>query len=787
MENNEIEMKARGVAKVYKDITTKAQNLKEVSSTQIGQQMLFDEALRIEPIVRDWMENKCSNKYKPQLLEFFKEEDKLLSKITQTLLFLSGSIYYGELNTGRSAKSRHKDVNNLCKKITPELGFENTFRFLEVVVESSQYFDLKSEMEFKDGNFKTKMTYVCTISDTIIEKLAEKAVAAFYPMPMTEKPLDWIINADNEAIGGYDKNAEALGGYATYQFKLIRQDARLVNYSNISKDVIDSINYIQATAWIVNKPLLDTIHQDLKEPKREDFVKSTYPENDDCKYDIDLKDPDILEELGKDLVEELLITRKQYHDQVALYKAEATDYESELGKYRAVKLALAICDRYRDEEEVYFPHSFDFRGRVYPLPIGLSPQGSDAVKSLLLYKNTKPLDTDGLKWSWAYLASLYGEDKLDFEDRILKGKELLNADYKEADEPYQFLSHQLEMQKYSIDESYIPNVRIHLDACNSGSQFTSAITGDLSGCEATNVIPSYNDKGNQVRKDAYLLVAEKALELCQKEINKAGDKKTKQMFEFFKRLLLKSGRKICKVPVMVSNYGGTMGGRTEILWNMFRELKVERKWITKKVAAQFSKLIGNSITGTLKGGKAFETYIHKMNNLVAKNDQPITWTTSDGFEVVHVKNKELRPKQVEILLPGARRLTSIIKRSFSDSVSIPKMKSAISPNYIHSLDAELLRRVALRMKEEGIEDSDWIHDSFGCHPNDVELMLDITKEEFGDLIMRDPLLVLDNELRDQMVLDDKTLDKLAETKIPRLEEFETKDIEKVWKSDWFFS
>ena len=291
----------------------------------------------------------------------------------------------------------------------------------------------------------------------------------------------------------------------------------------------------------------------------------------------------------------------------------------------------------------------------------------------------------------------------------------------------------------------------------------------------------------QVRKDAYLLVAERALELCKKKISKAGDKKTKQMFEFFYGLLTTDGRKICKVPVMVSNYGGTMGGRTEILWNMFRELKVDRKWITKKVAAQFSKLIGDSITGTLKGGKAFETYIHSMNNLVAANDKHVEWTTSDGFRIVHVKNKELTPQQVKFILPGARKLTTIIKRRFGDSVSIPKMKLAISPNYIHSLDAELLRRVALRMKKEGIDNSDWIHDSFGCHPNYVELMLDITKEEFGDLVMRDPLKVLDKELRSQMVMNDKTLDKLSECDIPRLNEFEMKDIEKVWTSDWFFS
>ena len=778
MENSEIKMKAKGEAKVYKDILTKGGVSKKIHSTQIGQNILFDEAIRILPKVWDWVNNTSARMYRNKLKEYFKTEDFLLEKITQTLLFLSGQVYYGENQSkGLVSKSRHRNVAGLCKKVTPELEFENTFRFLEIVVEASQYYTTTKEKGNKSDSYNIKMNYTSTLSECILEKLASRAQMSFYPMPMVEQPLDWEIG----------KEGDVLGGYKTHKFKLIRQDQKLVDYSKISQDVLDSINYIQSTPWIVNKTLLDTIQNDLVEPKKEDFVNLEYPDNFECRYDIDLKDEEIVEGLDPKLVEELLVIRKQYQDQVALYKAETSDYESELGKYRAIKLALSIGVEYKDEEVIYFPHSFDFRGRVYPLPIGLSPQGSDAVKSLLLYKNTKKLDEDGLKWSWAYLSSLYGEDKLDFEDRINKGKELLFADYKEADEPYQFLSHQLEMQKYSIDNTYVPNVRIHLDACNSGSQFTSAITGDLSGCEATNVIPSYNDEGSQVRKDAYLLVSERALELCIKKISKAGDKKTKQMFEFFKRLLEEKGRKICKVPVMVSNYGGTTGGRTEILWNMFRELKVERKWITKKVAAQFSKLIGDAITGTLKGGKSFETYIHKMNNIVAKNNLPIVWTTSDGFRVVHVKNKELKPKQVTCMLPGSRKPTVIIKRQFGEKISMPKMKSAISPNYIHSLDAELLRRVALRMKQEGIVDSDWIHDSFGCHPNDVDLMLDITKEEFGDLVLRDPLSVLDEELRSQIVMDDKTISELDDVVTPRLKEFDPMDIEKVWESNWFFS
>ena len=93
MENNEIEMKAKGVTKVYKDIVTKAGNNKNVSSTQIGQQMLFDEALKLTPTIREWIEKKAGTKNKKAFRDYFKDDEFLLTKITQTLLFLSGSIY----------------------------------------------------------------------------------------------------------------------------------------------------------------------------------------------------------------------------------------------------------------------------------------------------------------------------------------------------------------------------------------------------------------------------------------------------------------------------------------------------------------------------------------------------------------------------------------------------------------------------------------------------------------------------------------------------------------------
>lgn len=776
MIDNELQMKLKGEQKVYKDIVTKAGNSKQVSSTQIGQQLILDEALRILPDVWDWINNGSAKVYRGELTEYFVDEQFTLQKITETLLLLSGTIYYGEGYTKIGvSKNRHKKITTIQNIVMPELDWNQVWRFLEVVIELSEYFETQRVNDFSDSSYKIKLTYACNISDTIVEKLAQKANSSFYPMPITTPPIPWSV----------DDSGEIVGGYSGVQYQLVRANQKHINYNKFSPAIFDSINYIQSTPWIVNKTLLETLKIDLKKPNREDYIKMEYPDSSECRWELGTKLEEI--DLPQEELEELRIIRNQHRDQKELYKAEQSDYESELGKYRAVRLALTIAERYKDEEVIYFPHSYDFRGRVYPLSIGLTPQGSDAVKSLLLYKNVTKLDEEGVEWIWAYLASLYGEDKLEFKQRIQRGKELLNADYKDADEPYQFLSHQLEIQKWILDDSYIPNVRIHLDACNSGSQFTSGITRDLAGCIATNVIPSYNEDGTPDRQDAYLLVSEKALELTTIKVNNAKDPKTKQMFEFFRDLLLDNGRKICKVPVMVSNYGGTTGGRTDILWNMFRELKVDRKWITRKVASEFSKIIGESITGTLSGGKEFEKYIHNMNNIIAKSNKPICWTTSDGFQVVHVKNKELKPKQVTCMLPGARRSTTITKKTFSQDVSVAKMRSAISPNYIHSLDAELLRRVALRMKAEGINDSDWIHDSFGCHPNEVNLMLDITKEEFFFLLERDPLSVLDQELRSQVEDTPASFKALANTKVPHLNEFDVARLRSLYDSNWFFS
>ena len=773
MDFNESHMKELGHNKVWSTIKSKDGNFKKVASTQIGQQMILTEAIKILPDVRLWIDTGSAKLYRKELLSLFEDDDILLSRTTQCFLFLAGNVVS---EAKKNKTHRHKKVGLLRDNVLPELPFEVAWRFIEVIIDFSDYFYVDKLLNYSNSEFRWNVRYRCTLSEEIIEKISLEAAEAFYPLPIVTPPIDW----------SWSKKDGIVGGYSSKQYEMVRAGSN-IDYSKYSQKIYDSINYIQSIPWRINEVVLNQVISDLEIPKKSDFIKTDYPNTDECKWDLDLKMEGL--KMSDMEINELKEKRRKCSDKISLYNAEVGDYESAVGKYRAVKMASQIAEKYIGKT-IYFPHSFDFRGRIYPISIGLSPQGSDAVKSMIEYDRGEMLNREGAEQGFAYLASLYGDDKLPYGERVERGMELLDAYYKDADEPYQFLAHQIDMREAVENPDMEFRGRIHLDACNSGSQFTSAITGDKAGCEATNVLPTINEDGTQTRKDAYLLVAQKALELTKLKILEEDDVAKREELVFIKCLLENNGRKICKTPVMVSNYGGTAGGRAEILWHLMRELKVDRKWINRKTASNFGKIIGDSINGVLNGGKAFETYIHKMNGAITKKNNPIWWTTGDGFYVKHVKFKELKAKRVFCILPGSRGMATIIKKQFSKNISITKMRSAISPNYIHSLDAELLRRVALRMQEEGIRDSDWIHDSFGCHPNHVEIMLDITKEEFLKLMGKFPLKKLDSELRGQMpTRKKKDLEVLAKVKIPQLRGFNIKrgGLDSVKKSNWFFS
>src|SRR5690606_34581180 len=77
-----------------------------------------------------------------------------------------------------------------------------------------------------------------------------------------------------------------------------------------------------------------------------------------------------------------------------------------------------VAKKFVEYDAIYFPHNLDFRGRAYPLPPLLSPQGDDQAKSLLTFSRGEPLGDDGAFWLAVHLANTFGVDKVSFEDRV---------------------------------------------------------------------------------------------------------------------------------------------------------------------------------------------------------------------------------------------------------------------------------------------------------------------------------------------------------------------------------
>lgn len=781
MNLNEFKMILKGQKRVWSEMLTKDGNDKKIASTQIGQQLIMKEAQRIAPLIKDWVNNGSAKMYRLRLKEYLGIKDDsdddvmIVEKVAHILFIMLHHIY---LASNPSQKKRWPIISKIAKEVFPELEYNLSWQIIEVIVDTCDFIEYDKIVYDKGGKYPRGYYKISeSFNEEILEKISLLANNAFYEMPMLEPPIPWRI-----------EDGKAIGGYREKQIDLIRGFISDKNYDKIDQRVLDAINYIQAQPWRINERLLHTVENDLKEPQKSEFSKFPFPQMEEGLFDLDLDDKKATKGiLSKDLAE-IRDKRREYMDAIDLWKSERFSYESAVGKFRAVKLAVEVAKDYVGKV-IYMPHSFDFRGRVYPVPIGAQPQGSDAIKAILEYAEGEVLTERGEQWAWAYLASLYGDDKLPFEERVARGKTLIDVDYTEADEPYQFLAHQIELEKFLDNKNYKFNGRVHLDACNSGSQFASAITGDLSGCLATNVIVSRDDNNDIIRQDAYMLVADKAVEECDNVLKKAKkefDKLALENVPKIKELLIENGRKICKQPVMVSNYGGTPGGRMNILYEYLRDNNIDRKYVNKRVAGLMSRIIGDSIQGVLTGGKAFEQYIHQMNNLIAAGNKGITWTTDDGFFVTHKKYK-MHSTKFSVHMPSSRKKVTINVAQSSNDTDNRRMKMAISPNYIHSLDAELLRKVALRMKEIGIKDSDWIHDSFGCHPNYVDDMLRITKEEFLAMIKRNPLDILHKELVAQLPRNIQR--KRGEVpRIPKLNGLES-DMgnELVMDSDWFFS
>ena len=232
-----------------------------------------------------------------------------------------------------------------------------------------------------------------------------------------------------------------------YNFVKASNRRYLEELKNLTKEmpvVYQSVNIMQHTEWVINKPIYEVIKQCMDN----DFPLGKLPVNPQT-LELPVKPVDISTN------PEALVKWKREASKVYSGRAKQNS------KFIQVRQIMEEAKMLLTKSGFFYPYQLDFRSRVYPKPAMLSPQSADYSRALLTFKFGKRIG-DNFDILAVAGAGLFGEvDKEELDVRI--GWIKANMDkiiecatapleytwWADADKPFCFLAFCYEMKAYS--------------------------------------------------------------------------------------------------------------------------------------------------------------------------------------------------------------------------------------------------------------------------------------------------------------------------------------------------
>lgn len=467
----------------------------------------------------------------------------------------------------------------------------------------------------------------------------------------------------------------------------------------VSPSHLDALNRVQATPFRINRFILEIAREAMNNE-----VWSLVPRMSDYAYPPHIDD-DVWDRMTDDQ------RAKVRQDRAIIHTKNAQRH----GKADSFIRRLTIADRMDKYEEHWYPHAFDFRYRMYPIPTDLSPQQDDLSHGLLMFSRGKRLGDHGVYWLAIHLACCAGQDKLPFSDRLrwtLDNHEriirtakdpLMDLWWVDHDEPWSFLAAANEWKMAHEDgdpADFISHLPIPQDGSINGCQHLSLLGRDPIGALATNCTSSPD------RQDLYIAIQKAVME----SVSKDAAEGVAEAQEWVGNI----HRKTVKRAVMTTPYGVTQRGIATQLINdgMIPEEAVD----VNKSAAYMCQKIVDAMRSVITSGKLIMDYLQQMAKVCAENDLPLEWTIPTGSRVRQQYTEAIGIRAQTLI----GRLTILDK--MSGKISASKSKSAAAPNVIHSLDAAMLATCVNDLWAKGIRDFQMIHDSYAVHACDVPTM-----------------------------------------------------------------
>ena len=604
-----------------------------------------------------------------------------------------------------------------------------------------------------------------------IRERMEDATAVWFPMIIP--PVPW--SSETLSRGGYVSHHVTPYPLVKSSRKAYRRFLSSLAEEGKLDVTLSAINAIQETPWRVNKRVCDVLSY-------------VYENNIECGK---LPKADFIEPDPAPSGMELL--PKDHPDVIEYRRYRAIIHEKNrrsVGKRVLTVRTLHMAERFSTYDRIYFPHDLDSRGRAYPKPSPLNPQGPDYVKGLLEFADGKPLGSTGLYWLGVHGANCFGEDKLPIAQRAAWAKAHIeeiktvaanpygNLWWTRADNPVQFLAFCFEYAQAVDDpQGFVSHIHVDLDATCSGLQHFSAMLRDEVGGFHVNMT------AHPERQDVYGAVAKVARDIFEETYHRGGDKSE------LAKAWLDSGmmdRKTAKRPVMVKPYAGTLQSCMQYVRSAVHE-KLEGgyplPW-AKEDMFTFSTygglVVWDAIPKVVVAADKAMRWLSAVARAVGKSqpdERRIEWTTPVGFPVWQYKFN-MKSRQIRTTLDGAVYMPRL--QEPTDNLDPRQMASSVPPSFVHSMDAAHLQLTTAKAKVQGMDYFAMVHDSFGVHATDVQQLSGIIREAFVEMYQQDVLSDFYESAKP--LIAEEYLEDISE--VPKQGNL---DLSLVLKSEFFFS
>ena len=531
--------------------------------------------------------------------------------------------------------------------------------------------------------------------------------------------------------------------------------------------LVHALNIAGTVPWRVNMGVLEVARHlfqhdlDLKDiPSAEPIPLPPYPDG------ISLDSPE-----GR----EMLQKRTEVREQNA----------SRVGRRVLAGRVLAKAREYQNETHMYFPMHYDFRGRMYPMPNDLTPTGSKLAKGLLEFSRGKRLGESGLQWLAIWTANCFDQDKLSLDERVQWFNENVNwilsigsdplghiSDWAAADKPWQGLAACMTwVEVFSCPDpaDYVCHLPVWVDGSCNGLQHLAALLRDQEAGVAVNLVPS--DKP----ADIYALVAKRILDSFRTLPPDHPDFPVVTEW-----LQFGVSRKLTKRPVMVVPYSGTREAAKKYVHSYIYDYRnhPDCPWpprYMQKATAVMVRHMWPIIGETVKSAMAARDWLTKVAREWSNAKRHMWWRTPDGF-VAGQPYWDYRSETIRTTFFG--RVVKFNAQTPIRSIDRDRQRNGVTPNVIHSLDANAMRDWMRAMHANGMHDLGVNHDSFGCHAADMEQASQLIRDTFVDMYQ------LNDPLRD---IAASTQQSLPEAEIPEIPPRGTLDLEQTRDSPYFFA